>query len=64
MLKITKNSAKRYKIPRKIQIGPYTITVKLVNPDNIPKDFGQWNSERLEIKIDKTAKTPQIPRSM
>ncbi|GEM_PF-5108410 len=55
MIRITKNSVKRNKVPKRIIIGPHVITVKLVNGKKIDNDMGEARFATLEILINKSA---------
>lgn len=57
MIRITKNTNKRYKIPKKINIGPHTITVKFVRSKVLDGDMGLAKFDTFEIFINKEAST-------
>ena len=59
MIRITKNTNKRYKILKRIMIGPHIVTVKLVRGSKIGNDLAEAHLQKFEILINKNS-APQI----
>ena len=56
MLFISNNENIAYcKIPAKLAIRPYVISIIEVPPEEIAGEWGEWDVENQTIKIDKTA---------